>query len=167
MNRIATCLLLCLTAGCASSRMTVTDEDTAARLDVITVPEIDFRSAAMSDVVLFLHAGCLLVGYSQPPVRQSVGHADVTYSVPVPPPDHPSVKVGTQGLWEQPDLTTFGPSVTLSLRQVSMLKLFQRVAEISGSQCEVQKDLVVLKTRKVQQPAAPLQNESAVPTDPF
>jgi hypothetical protein len=147
--------------------MTVTDKDTATRLDAITVPEIDFRSAAMSDVVLFLHEGCLPVGYSQPPVRQSIGDANVTYFIPVPPPDDPTVKVGMQGLWEQPELARFGPSITLSVRHISMLDLFRRVAEISKSDCEVQKDLVVFKTKKVQQPTAPPQEESAPKADPF
>jgi len=159
--------MLCLTVGCAAPQLIITDNDTAARLDAVTVPEVDIRAAALSDVVAFLHAGCLPVGYSPPPVRQDVGKTNVTYFIPVPPPTHPSVKIGKQGFWEQPKLVRLGPSVTLSARYISMLKLFEKVTTSSRAKCEVRRDIVVLTVRKVQQPVAPLQKESAPKADPF
>lgn len=166
MKRLVPSIVICLAVtGCAtSSPIVVRDEATAARLDRIIVPEVDFRSASISDVIAFLHICCLPIGYDPPPLRQVVEKAGVTYFVPVPSQDHPDVR-GPGEMWEEPQIETFGPSITLSRRQLSLLEVYRAVADLGATSCEIRENMIVIKTRKVQ-PSSPPYSERAA-DDPF
>lgn len=150
MNRTISLIVICLgLAGCATCRTVVHDDMTESRLDQIIVPEIAFRSATMSDIVDFLHDCSLPIGYDPPAIRQIVSETEVTYFIPVPPPTDPAVKSPGE-MWAQTTLQTFGPSVTLSGRDMSLLAIYRQVARLGATRFDIQKNMIMIKTRKVQ-----------------
>ena len=113
MKRLGHIVLLTLAAaGCATTDFSVHHKPTAAWLAKIEIPEIDFRNAAMSDVVDFMAISWHCICHPMTYAKQEIHGDSVTYSFHIDfydPHDPNSRPVGIKGTNETQMVLVDGP----------------------------------------------------------
>ena len=167
MKYIHICTIMLVLAGCVATQTTQRHTHAKA-LEEVTVPEFEVRDAAMSDVMDYVSVfgpGC--IGHSALHLRQDVADSSVTYTLLLCPHDlhdEGSPPCIFQGKPE-PEIRTFGPAITLTASNIGVLDLVKKIAEQSKGSLEIKTDRIIVRTEKVEQVVAPVQNGSA--PDPF
>ena len=160
-------LVVC--AGCATLDKPQGRVTTDA-LKKVTVPEVDFRHAAMSDVVEFVCAcgpGC--IGHSGFHAAQEIRGNTVVYRLRLcghDLHDETSPNCVLKPGEERP-LVRLGPELNLSTNNISIYDLIVLVTERSDAKLEVQADRMILRMRKVAPPPEPEPTSGESEPSPF
>ena len=165
MKRITILLAAIMLAGCAIPGMR--DQPAAQRLDGVVVPEVDFRSAAMSDIVDFIASSWHCICHPLVYPTQEIDGESVTYSFHVDAynPHDPTSSIGLVKETNETTVVRLGPTITFHAENISVLDLLTQIVDEADGTLEIHGDRVTIKTRKIE-PSSPPYSERAA-DDPF
>jgi len=126
-----------------------------AGLDKIVIPEVDFRDAAMSDVVTFLAMNSVPLGQPSPRIEQTVTRSNTTYVIK-----------WTENKDKDYSLVPAGPGITLKASHISLLELFKAVTLLADGKIKIRNNKITIETKNVLPPKTVPVNNKPLP-DPF
>jgi hypothetical protein len=165
MKRIITIVAMAALAGC----VTTSSREAAgtSRLKSVIVPEVDFRDAAMSDVVEFVANSWHCVCHPWIHPTQRIEGDSVTYHFHVDDydPHDPDSSIGLVKGTNKTSFVRLGPMVTFHAEKINIHDLLTQLVEQVGGSLEIRGNDVTIKTKKVE-PSSPPYSERAA-DDPF
>jgi hypothetical protein len=165
MRRIATLFAVAALAGCATPD--ISSQPAAKRLSVVVVPEVDFRSAAMSDIVNFIASSwhCLCHPLVYP--TQDVKGDFVTYIFHVDAynPHDATSSIGLIKGTNETAIVRLGPTITFHAENISVFNLLTQIVKEADGSLDIHGDEVTIKTRKIEPSSPPYSEKVAI--DPF
>jgi hypothetical protein len=160
-------LITLLFAGCTTTQM---HQPTIDRVNSYALPELSFRNANFRDIVEYLASNTKPMCPPYPWVEESIESEAVVLFVHIPPMDAPVPSVADQvtRVYEATS-SHFMPVVdSMHATNIPVFRAFEHVSDLVGASVSVEKNLIIIRIKKVQQEHRDLQNEPR-PTglDPF
>jgi len=153
--------------GSQAGRVVVRDSATAERLRIIPVAKMTFDGCAFSDVVEYMAMNLHCVCHPVVHPSQTTSNDAVTYIIPFDRFDgeNPSSPKDLLKGTNETSIVRFGPAVTLSLTNCTMLEALGAVTRVTQSATDIDKDQITIINRRLQPP--PLRVQKGPVPDPF